>query len=54
MCTAWLIRHVVSHMFSYEELSTLGIVGRFLRGGLMFDRVNARGVPPTPTGPPTS
>jgi uncharacterized protein (TIGR03083 family) len=35
---------MVAHMFSYEELSTFGLVGRFLGGGLMFDRVNARGL----------
>jgi len=28
-------------MFSYEELGVGGLVGRFLRGGVLLDRVNA-------------
>lgn len=44
LCTEWRVRDVVAHMFSYEELSTVGLVGRFLRGGLNADRVNAAGV----------
>jgi uncharacterized protein (TIGR03083 family) len=31
-------------MFSYEELGVGGIIGRFLRGGLLPSRVNAVGV----------
>lgn len=44
LCTEWRVRDVVAHMFSYEELSTIGLVGRFLRGGLTPGRVNAAGV----------
>jgi uncharacterized protein (TIGR03083 family) len=44
LCTEWRVRDVVAHVFSYDELGTLGLVGRFLRGGLMPDRVNAVGV----------
>ena len=32
LCEQWRVRDVVAHMFSYEELSTLGLVGRFAKG----------------------
>ena len=44
LCTEWRIRDVVAHMFSYEELGVAGLVGRFIRGGVLPDRVNAVGV----------
>jgi uncharacterized protein (TIGR03083 family) len=44
LCSGWRVRDVVAHMFSYDELSTVGLVGRFLRGGVLPDRVNAVGV----------
>jgi uncharacterized protein (TIGR03083 family) len=44
LCERWRVRDVVAHMFSYEELGPVGLVGRFLRGGLRGDRVNAVGV----------
>jgi uncharacterized protein (TIGR03083 family) len=44
LCTEWRVRDVVAHMFSFEELSTVGLVGRFLRGGVLPGRVNAVGV----------
>jgi uncharacterized protein (TIGR03083 family) len=44
LCERWRVRDVVAHMFSYEELGPFGLVGRFLRGGLRGDRVNAVGV----------
>jgi uncharacterized protein (TIGR03083 family) len=44
LCSEWRVRHVVAHVFSYDELGKLGLVGRFLRGGLIPDRVNAVGV----------
>ena len=44
LCTQWRVRDVVAHVISYEELSKAGLVGRFLRGGLAPDRVNAVGV----------
>jgi hypothetical protein len=44
LCTEWRVRHVVAHVFSYDELRKLGLVGRFLRRGLIPDRVNAVGV----------
>jgi uncharacterized protein (TIGR03083 family) len=44
LCAGWRVRDVVAHMFSYEELGVGGLVGRFVRGGLLPDRVNAAGV----------
>ena len=44
LCAGWRVRDVVAHMFSYEELGPVGLVGRFLRGGVLPDRVNAVGV----------
>ncbi len=44
LCSGWRVRDVVAHMFSYEELGGAGLVGRFIRGGLLPDRVNAVGV----------
>ncbi len=44
LCSEWRVRDVVAHMFSYEELGTGGLLGRFIRGGLLPDRVNAVGV----------
>lgn len=44
LCSQWRVRDVVAHMFSYDELGLGGLIGRFLRGGLLPDRVNAAGV----------
>ncbi|MHA6784305.1 maleylpyruvate isomerase family mycothiol-dependent enzyme [Pseudonocardia saturnea] len=44
LCSAWRVRDVVAHMISYEELGVGGLIGRFLRGGVLPDRVNAVGV----------
>lgn len=44
LCTRWRVRDVVAHVISYDELSTTGLVARFLRGGLAPDRINAVGV----------
>ena len=41
LCPAWRVREVVTHVFSYDELSRRELVGRFIRGGLHPDRVNA-------------
>jgi uncharacterized protein (TIGR03083 family) len=38
------VRDVVAHMFSYEELGIGGLIGRFVTGGVLPDRVNAAGV----------
>jgi uncharacterized protein (TIGR03083 family) len=44
LCAGWRVRDVVAHMYSYEELGPVGLVGRFVRGGLRLDRINAAGV----------
>lgn len=44
LCTGWRVRDVVAHMFSYEELGPVGLVGRFIKGGGRPSRVNAAGV----------
>jgi uncharacterized protein (TIGR03083 family) len=44
LCAAWRVRDVVAHVFSYEELGIGGLVGRFVTGGVLPDRVNAAGV----------
>lgn len=44
LCSAWRVRDVVAHMFSYEELRLSGLIGRFVTGGVLPDRVNAVGV----------
>lgn len=40
LCAGWRVRDVAAHVVSYDELSTLGTVGTFLRGGLRTGRVN--------------
>lgn len=40
LCAHWRVREVATHVVSYDELSTLGTVGTFLRGGLRPGRVN--------------
>jgi uncharacterized protein (TIGR03083 family) len=44
LCSRWRVRDVVAHVFSYDELSTVGLVGRFLRSGLNPERANALGI----------
>jgi uncharacterized protein (TIGR03083 family) len=44
LCAGWRVRDVVAHMFSYDALGPAGLVGRFIKGGLLPDRVNAVGV----------
>ena len=44
LCTEWRVRDVVAHVFSYDTLSTVALVRRFLAGRLDGDRVNALGV----------
>jgi uncharacterized protein (TIGR03083 family) len=44
LCDRWRVRDVVAHLFSFEDLGTAGLIGRFLRGGLLPARVNAVGV----------
>jgi uncharacterized protein (TIGR03083 family) len=42
LCTEWRVRDVVAHIFSFEELTRVGVVGQFLAGGLRPDRINQR------------
>jgi uncharacterized protein (TIGR03083 family) len=44
LCELWRVREVAVHTVSYDELSTAGLVGRFLKGRLSTDRINAIGV----------
>jgi uncharacterized protein (TIGR03083 family) len=44
LCELWRVREVAVHTVSYDELTTAGLVGRFLRGRLNTDRINAIGV----------
>lgn len=44
LCAGWLVRDVVAHMFSYDELGPVGLVRHVVRGGILPDRVNAAGV----------
>jgi uncharacterized protein (TIGR03083 family) len=42
LCTKWTVKDVVAHLISYEELGTLGLIKRFLKGGVV--RANQVGV----------
>jgi uncharacterized protein (TIGR03083 family) len=42
LCTKWTVKDVVAHMISYEELGTLGLIRRFLKGAIV--RANEVGV----------
>jgi uncharacterized protein (TIGR03083 family) len=44
LCNKWRVREVAIHTVSYDELSTAGLLGRFLKGRLSTDRINAVGV----------
>ncbi|MDT5235632.1 MAG: hypothetical protein QOF47_1619 [Mycobacterium sp.] len=44
LCELWSVREVAIHTVSYDELSTPGLVSRFLKGRLNTDRINAIGV----------
>ncbi|HZZ50692.1 MAG TPA: maleylpyruvate isomerase family mycothiol-dependent enzyme [Pseudonocardia sp.] len=44
LCARWRIREVVAHMFSYDELSSLGLISLLLRSGFSPDRANSIGV----------
>ena len=44
LCEKWTVREVAVHTVSYDELTTAGLVSRFLRGWLNTDRINAIGV----------
>ena len=42
LCTKWTVKDVVAHMISYEELGTIGLINRFLKGAIV--RANQVGV----------
>lgn len=44
LCAGWCVRDVVAHMFSYEELGTLGVIGRFVKAPFTSGGVNAVGL----------
>ncbi|MGH3827144.1 MAG: maleylpyruvate isomerase family mycothiol-dependent enzyme [Pseudonocardiaceae bacterium] len=44
LCERWRVRDVVAHVLSYDELSRFEVVRRFVKGGLLTNRVNAIGV----------
>ncbi|MEH3141000.1 MAG: maleylpyruvate isomerase family mycothiol-dependent enzyme [Mycobacterium kyogaense] len=43
LCSQWRVRDVVAHAIGYDELSTADLVGRFVRGGFLVNRINAIG-----------
>jgi uncharacterized protein (TIGR03083 family) len=44
LCDKWTVREVAVHTVSYDELTTGALIGRFLKGRLSTDRINALGV----------
>ncbi len=44
LCEGWRVRDVAGHVISYDVLSPVGTVFRFVRGGLLVHRINAIGV----------
>jgi uncharacterized protein (TIGR03083 family) len=44
LCEGWRVRDVVAHAFGYDNLSRAELVGRFIKGGLMVNRINELGV----------
>jgi uncharacterized protein (TIGR03083 family) len=44
LCEGWRVRDVVAHAFGYDNLSRAQLVGRFIKGGLMVNRINQLGV----------
>jgi uncharacterized protein (TIGR03083 family) len=42
LCTKWTVKDVVAHLISYEELGAMGLIKRFLKGGVV--RANQVGV----------
>jgi uncharacterized protein (TIGR03083 family) len=44
LCDRWNVREVVAHAISFDELGGGALVGRFLKGWLMMNRINQVGV----------
>ena len=54
LCGAWRVPDVVAHMFSYEDLRLGALIGRFVIGGVLPDRVKALGSRRMTTTAPTT
>ena len=52
LCTGWRVRDVVAHIVSYEHVGMVGLVKRFLQGGLLLSRINSLGVAELQSAPP--
>jgi uncharacterized protein (TIGR03083 family) len=44
LCDKWKVRQVAAHTISFDELSSGQLVGRFVKGLLIVDRINDVGV----------
>jgi uncharacterized protein (TIGR03083 family) len=44
LCDRWRVRDVVAHIIGYDELSSLGLLRQFAKGGFLPNRVNQVGV----------
>jgi uncharacterized protein (TIGR03083 family) len=44
LCEGWRVRDVAAHVISYDELTSSGLVSRFVKGRLLIDRINQLGV----------
>ena len=44
LCERWNVREVAAHAISFDELTRGEVVARFLKGGLLIDRINQVGV----------
>jgi len=44
LCDRWRVRDVVAHIIGYDELSRLGLIRRFAKGGFLPNRINQVGV----------
>jgi uncharacterized protein (TIGR03083 family) len=40
LCSEWQVRHVVAHVFSYDDLSGSEVVRRLVQGRFRLDRIN--------------
>ena len=44
LCEGWSVRHVVAHVFSYEDLTFAGTIARLVRAGFRLSKANDIGV----------
>jgi hypothetical protein len=52
LCERWRVRDVVAHVISYQDLGFVSLAGRFVKGRLKIDRINAMGVDDFTAVPP--